>query len=149
MHIVTGHQFWSPNKMKTPLEIRNAKNSDIKDIVALSYKAYPKMGGYKADTVRGQINNFREGCFVILKDDVIVAYSASLIIEEKKALSQHNWKEITANGFGSTHNPDGDYLYGYETCVDPEVRGQRLGQRIYNARKRLVKFYALALVVQN
>lgn len=133
--------------MKTPLEIRNAKPSDIKEIKALSEKAYPKMGGYKADTIRGQINNFPDGCFVILLDQKIVAYSASLIIEEDKALKQHDWKEITANGFGSTHNPDGDYLYGYETCVDPEVRGRRLGQRIYNARKRLVKFWALKGIV--
>ena len=31
----------------------------------------------------------------------------------------------------TTHDIDGDYLYGYEICVDPEARGLRIGQRLY------------------
>lgn len=77
----------------------------------------------------------------------IVAYSASLLTDEKTALSPHTWKEITANGYASTHNSKGEYLYGFETCVDKSVRGKRLGLRIYNARKELVKFKNLKGIV--
>ena len=127
-------------KKTTLLDIRNATSSDIPRIALLVEKAYdPRMEGYKKDAIRGQLANFPEGCFVITLNDDIVAYSASLLIDEETAMKPHTWKQITANGFASTHNPDGEYLYGYETCVDPAVRGKRLGQRIYNARKRLVK----------
>lgn len=132
---------------KALLEIKNASFFDIPGIMRLVEKVYPKMGGYKKEMIRGQISNFSEGCFIITMNDQIVAYSASLLIDEKTALSSHDWKSITANGFALTHNDDGEYLYGYETCVDPDARGNRLGQRIYNARKRLVKFYQLKGIV--
>lgn len=131
---------------KKKIEIRNAKVSDITGINNLVKKVY-KDEGYKRETIRGQISNFQEGCFVILINDVIVAYSASIIVKEKWAMKPHTWKEITANGFGSTHDNNGDYLYGYETCVDPDVRGHRLGQRIYNARRELVKFQNLKGII--
>lgn len=132
---------------KSLIELRNAKMKDIPQIVSLSKKVYGKTDAYKSEIIRGQINNYPEGCFVISMSGKIVAYSASLLIEEKKAKAPHTWYEITAGGYGSTHNDDGDYLYGYETCVDPSVRGKRLGQRIYNARKNLVKFEKLKGVI--
>ncbi len=110
-------------------------------------KVYPETGSYGRDVVRGQIHNFSEGCFVILSDERLLAYSASLIIEEKKALSTHSWKEITGGGYATTHTDGGDFLYGYETCVDPEFRGQRLAARIYNARKDLVKLKKLKGII--
>lgn len=134
-------------KQKQQLEVRNAKFSDIENIVSLVGEVYKEMGSYKKEMIRGQISNFGDGCFVVLQGDKIVAYSASLIIGEDLALKQHTWKAITANGYASTHNPDGDYLYGYETCVDPSMRGYRIGQRIYNARKQVVNYYQLKGII--
>lgn len=129
------------------LDIRNATPRDIKQITKLLNKIYGEMEGYKIDMIRGQIQHFPEGCFVVFLDDEIVAYSASIIVSEKKALSSHTWDTITGNGYGSTHDPNGVYLYGYETCVDPNARGSRIGQRIYNARKRLVQYMKLKGIV--
>ncbi|NCN41402.1 carbon-nitrogen hydrolase family protein [bacterium] len=125
---------------KGKLELRNATIDDIPGIKALVEKVYVKLGGYTVEMLRGQITSYPEGCFVVIVQDKIVAYSASILVSEKLANSKHTWKSITGGGFGATHNVDGDYLYGYETCVDPDVRGHRIGQRIYNARQRLVKF---------
>jgi predicted amidohydrolase len=132
---------------KTKLDIRTAKVEDITQIKDLIKKVYPVMGTYSEDTIRGQITNYPDGHFVIELNGKIVAYSASIILSEKLALKEHNWKEVTANGFASTHDPNGEYLYGYETCVDPDVRGHRLGSRIYNQRKRLAKFERLKGIV--
>lgn len=132
---------------KSVLEVRNATKKDIPQIMELVEKAYPEIEGYRQETLHGQISNFNEGCFIAVLNNKVVAYSASIIISESKALGKHTWKQISANGFGSTHDEDGEYLYGYETCVDPDVRGNRIGQRIYNARKRLVKFYKLKGIV--
>ncbi len=129
------------------LELRNAKLSDIPEIIELVRSSYKDLGSYSKDVLRGQINNFSEGCFVVLLEGKIIAYSASLIIGEDKALKKHTWNQITGGGYGTTHDENGDYLYGYETCVLPGKRGLRIGQRIYNARKRLVKFYQLKGVV--
>ncbi|MEZ4873662.1 MAG: hypothetical protein R2827_15765 [Bdellovibrionales bacterium] len=71
------------------INIRNADYDDIPGIVELSKKVYKKMGSYKPEMVRGQISHFPDGCFVVEINNVIVAYSASLLIDEKQALEPH------------------------------------------------------------
>ena len=129
------------------IEVRNATPADIDEISTVVHTAYEGLDSYSDDMLRGQIANFPEGCFVVTREGKIIAYSASLIISEKLALAPHTWDAITGYGFGSTHDEDGDYLYGYETCVLPTERGYRIGQRIYNARKGLVSFYKLKGIV--
>src|SRR3546814_12954948 len=97
------------------------------------------MSGYSRDMIRAQINNYPEGQFVALYEGTIVGYCASMRLDERLALSPHGWEEITNDGFGSRHDPTGDWLYGYETCVDPEARGVRIGQRPYDSRKALAE----------
>ena len=130
------------------LEIRIADFSDIKGINHLIEKVYGIEWSYKMEVLRGQIRNFKDGCFVIVVDGEIVAYSASIIVKESDALNEnHTWAAITGRGYGSTHDPMGDYLYGYETCVDPDIRKTRLGRRIYMARENLAKAWNLKGIV--
>ena len=62
---------------------------------------------------------------------------ATFRIAEEIGLKTHTWTEITGNGYASGHDPQGDWLYGMEVCVDPDYRGHRMGQRLYNERKAL------------
>ena len=113
--------------------MRNAKLSDVPTIVELSYRAYEASGieGYREAAIIGQINNFPEGQFVCVQGDRVLGYCATFRISGELALKPHTWAEITGGGYGSRHDPEGDYLYGMEVCVDPEVRGYRIGQRLY------------------
>lgn len=131
------------------LTIRNAVISDIPAITDLSTRVYKGTGmyGYSEGAVTGQINNFPQGQFVILVNDKVVGYCATFRISEALALKSHNWAEITGNGFASRHDPDGDWLYGMEVCVDPAHRGYRLGQRLYNERKKLCQSLGLKGIV--
>lgn len=122
---------------RAQLSIRNAKLGDVNQIKALIAKAYPDMPNYTNSMLRGQINNFPEGQFVVTYGDDIIGYCATFQIEGEIALKPHTWTEITGGGYASRHDPDGDYLYGMEICVDPEFRGYRIGQRLYDARKKL------------
>lgn len=132
---------------KSRLEIRNADYSDIENIVQLVSKVYSEDYTYSPEMIRGQLNHFREGCFVVFLDGLLVAYSGCLITSGKKALAKHSWKEITGGGFSSTHDLNGDYLYGFETCVDKSIRGQRIAHRIYQKRVNLAKYYNLKGIV--
>jgi predicted amidohydrolase/GNAT superfamily N-acetyltransferase len=77
----------------------------------------------------------------------IVGYAASFRIDDAAALAPHTWAEITGGGYASRHDPKGDWLYGMEVCVDPAWRGQRVGQRLYDARKRLAENFELKGIV--
>ena len=97
--------------------------------------------------LHAQIINFPEGQVVVEYEGDIVGYAASFVIDEEAALSPHSWNEITGNGFGSRHNPKGDWLYGMEVCVDPERRRLRIGQRLYDARRELCERLGLKGIV--
>ncbi|PTQ11698.1 carbon-nitrogen hydrolase [Sphingomonas oleivorans] len=105
------------------------------------------MPGYSRGMVRGQINNFPEGQFVAVYDGKIVGYCASSRIDEAIALGPHDWDQISGKGFGSRHDPTGDWLYGFEMCVDPKQRGLRIGQRLYEARRMLAERLELKGIV--
>lgn len=121
------------------LVIRQAQTGDVAAIAALARRVYQDFVPYTRGEIRGQINNFPDGCFVAVLDDKVVGYCASMRIAGNKALAPHSWDEITGNGFGSRHDPTGDWLYGYEMCVDPKVRGTRLGRRLYEERRSLAE----------
>lgn len=131
------------------LIIRNAKLSDVPAIANLSSRVYAGTGmhGYTEGPLTGQINNFPQGQFVILVDDKVVGYCATFRISESLGLQAHTWTEITGNGYASRHDPQGDWLYGMEVCVDPDYRGYRLGQRLYNERKKLCQSLNLKGIV--
>ncbi|MCC6599002.1 MAG: GNAT family N-acetyltransferase [Alphaproteobacteria bacterium] len=119
------------------LFLRNATLKDVAGICALSNKVYEKKNALSEKMVRSHITTFPQGQFIALFEDKIVGHAATFIIDEKTALKSHSWKEITGNGYATRHDPDGDVLYGMEVCVDPEMRGTRIGQRLYNMRKKL------------
>lgn len=127
--------------------IRQARKEDAKPLRELCKRCYPKVRPYSTDVIRAQIENFPEGQFVAEIDGEILGYAASIIVQEKKALADHTWVEITGGAYGSTHDEDGDCLYGVEVMVDPSQRGYRIGQRLYDARKKVCLRYNLKGIV--
>jgi predicted amidohydrolase/ribosomal protein S18 acetylase RimI-like enzyme len=144
---VPGTKTGPAKTSKARLEVRQAKLKDVRAIGDLVRRAYDDLPAYTQGEIRGQINNYPEGCFVAKLDGVIVGYCASMRLDERVALSDHTWDEVTGNGFGSRHDPTGDWLYGYELCVDPKVRGTRLGRRLYEERRALAERHDLTGIV--
>jgi hypothetical protein len=114
----------SDNQLQNPksrLTLRNARPQDVPGICDLSRRVYQGSGmlGYSHGAVRGQINYFPRGQFVVLVDDKVVGYCATFRVREKLALRLHSWVEITGNGYASRHDQNDDWLYDMEVCVDP------------------------------
>jgi len=131
------------------IEVRNAVREDIPQIIEMVRRIYEGtgLGTYGDATLRGQIHNFPEGQFVVTADGQVVGYCATFLISGPIGLAPHTWDEITGGGFASRHDPDGDYLYGMELCVDRAYRGLRIGQRLYNARKKLCLAWRLRGII--
>lgn len=134
-------------KISPRLIVRQATPDDVDHIHELVRKVYEAWPPYPSDMIRGQINNFPEGHLVAELEGKIVGYCASIIVDGDHALRPHTWRTITGGGFGVTHNPEGEYLYGYEICVDPDIRGRRIGQRFYNERKKICRYYHLKGII--
>ena len=56
---------------------------------------------------------------------------------ETTANKPHTYEEITGGYTFSTHQGNGDMLYGIDVFIQPEFRGLRLGRRLYDYRKEL------------
>jgi predicted amidohydrolase/ribosomal protein S18 acetylase RimI-like enzyme len=82
---------------------------------------------------------FPEGQVCIEDNGEPIAAALSIIIDFSLFGDQHSYDQVTGRGTFSTHDPEGDYLYGIEVFVDPEYRGMRLGRRLYDARKEIAE----------
>ena len=129
------------------LRVRNATAADILQLVALTARVYTPEWGHSAEMLRGQLARFTEGQFVAEYGDRIVGYCATFRVAEQPALAPHTWREITGGGFAARHDPEGDWLYGMDVCVDPDFRGLRIGRRLYAARKKLCQKLGLRGIV--
>lgn len=128
----------APARTKAELTVRRATLADVPALQALSEKIYPAAPFTEA-MIRGQIINFEKGQFLVEYSGKIVGYCATFMISGDVCLKPHSYKEITGGGYGSRHDPQGDYLYGMEVGVDPEYRGLRIGSRLYQQREKLCK----------
>ncbi|MHB1195268.1 MAG: bifunctional GNAT family N-acetyltransferase/carbon-nitrogen hydrolase family protein [Lutibacter sp.] len=83
------------------------------------------------------ISRFPEGQVVIKVNNQIAGCALSIMLDYSKVEKVHTYRQITGNYTFSTHNPDGDMLYGIDVFIKPEFRGLRLGRRLYDYRKEL------------
>ena len=129
----------TPAAARRNLELRNATETDIPAIVELSRRVYPGEVPYSRGQIRGQINAFPEGQFVVTYDGEVVGYAATFIVSERLALADHRWETITGGGFAARHDAEGEWLYGMEVCVDRARRRLRIGQRLLRRAQAAVR----------
>ena len=134
------------NNNAAKLKVREAVLADIPALVALSLKVYPD-DAFSAEHMHGQITKFPQGQFVVEYEDKIIGHCSTFRIDGDICLKPHTWMEITGGGFASRHDPKGDYLYGMNVTVDPDFRGLRIGNRLYQRRKKLCKDLKLRGIV--
>ena len=91
---------------------------------------------------------FPRGQVVAEIDGVVVGAIATLILPRATdPLIAHTWYEATADGFFTTHDPEGDALYLADVYVDPAAWGRGVGMALYGGLRSLCRELRLARVV--
>lgn len=122
------------------LKLRHLLLDDYEIIRNLSTRVYAGISvPWPLEAFTQLIETFPEGQVCIEDNGIPVAVAFSLIIDFSVFGDNHSYAQITANDTYTTHDSEGDYLYGIEVIVDPEYRGLRLGRRLYDARKELAE----------
>ncbi len=130
------------------LELRHLTKNDFADIQRLQNEIYPRLGGaWPQKTFDSQLNVFPEGQICLEDKGRVVAAAFSLIVDYDKFGDKHTYDEITGDAYLTTHDPNGDVLYGIEVFVSPDYRGLRLGRRLYEARKELCRNLNLKSII--
>jgi GNAT superfamily N-acetyltransferase len=80
---------------------------------------------------------FPEGQFIAVEQatDRVVGLTVSMRTHFNLRLPQlPEWWSSTGDGWLSTHQPHGDWMYGVESCVHPDFRSAGVGGQLMDAR---------------
>jgi predicted amidohydrolase/ribosomal protein S18 acetylase RimI-like enzyme len=130
------------------LKLRNLRLSDYDDVHDIMEIVYPNMdGAWSREQFASQIARFPEGQVCIEDNGKVVAATISLIVDYGRYGDRHTYWQIIGDGYLTTHDPNGDTLYGVDIFVHPDYRDMRLGRRLYDARKELCEKLNLRAVI--
>ena len=130
------------------LKLRNLRLSDYGDVHDIMEIVYPNMdGAWSREQFASQIARFPEGQVCIEDNGKVVAATISLIVDYGRYGDRHTYWQIIGDGYLTTHDPNGDTLYGVDVFVHPDYRDMRLGRRLYDARKELCEKLNLRAVI--
>lgn len=109
---------------------------ELKKVMIVSYQKVED-NYWEKHEIEKLLNLFPEGQVVIKVNGILAGCALSLIVKSQLAQKKHTYKQITGNYTFSTHDPEGDMIYGVDLFIKPEFRGLRLGRRLYDYRKEL------------
>jgi GNAT superfamily N-acetyltransferase len=126
--------------------VRETRPEDFGPIITLCSEVYAGGPPWTLDQLRSHHDVFPEGQLVAEERTThrIVGMAASLIILWDDYEPQGTWRDFTASGFFTNHDPArGRTLYGAEIMVAPGLQGGGIGSALYNARRSLAERYGL------
>ena len=139
----SGHENTSTTQNLPQVMIRNTLPADIPKVVGLQKESFPFLARYgniwHPEELQSHLRIFPQGQFVAVEPDgTLVGSASTLIVSLDPEYAEHTWKEITADGIFTNHNPEGDSLYGADISTHPKYRHEGIGKMLYNTRKQLV-----------
>jgi predicted amidohydrolase/ribosomal protein S18 acetylase RimI-like enzyme len=121
------------------LHLRPLELGDYPEVARLQLACFPNVEPWTEQNLKEQLKRFPEGQLCIEMDGEVVATSSALIVASDDWLEPHTFDEVSDYGRIRSHDPEGDTLYGIDIAVRPDHRGQRLGHRLYEHRKELIR----------
>ncbi len=129
------------------IKLRNLRIEDFDDLTEIMNLVYKDMGNWHKSQIETLLRIFPEGQICIEDKGKVVAFALSIIVDEDNLDDDHTYREVIDRGSFSTHDAQGDILYGIEVGVHPEYQGLRLGRRLYDGRKELCENLNLKSIV--
>jgi GNAT superfamily N-acetyltransferase len=115
-------------------------------LAAMQSRVFPTLHAEELFTVsmyRAQIAAFPEGQLTALLDSpggpIVVGATTTFRTNRDFDGEVPYYFEVIGEGMLTTHEPDGEWLYGVDVSVDPDYRRLGIGSRIYDARRELVR----------
>jgi GNAT superfamily N-acetyltransferase len=122
--------------LKQGYVIQNSEPHHCKDLEKLQKIVFPTLSEDEIMREKHYLNHiklFPAGQFVILDGDKVIGMSTT--IRYHLALEDHTFLEISDGLWMTSHEPNGEWLYGMDVGVHPDYRGQGLGREIYRSRQ--------------
>jgi GNAT superfamily N-acetyltransferase len=97
---------------------------------------------FSADNYRKHVEVFPDGQYMAVlrhpDGDLVVGACSAIRQQFDFDHIQHKFADLTGNGWLTTHDPQGDWLYGIDMCVHPKYQRRRIATRLYKVRANVV-----------
>jgi 4-aminobutyrate aminotransferase / (S)-3-amino-2-methylpropionate transaminase / 5-aminovalerate transaminase len=93
---------------------------------------------FKARHYRKHIELFEDGQFVVVDNDRVVGSTSTIRLHFDFHHVDHTFAEIIRGGWLTSHETDGDWLYGADVGINPAYRRRGLATALYAARQETV-----------
>lgn len=122
----------------------NTESWMAEPLEAVQAASFPEMASeelIRAEHYRAHLERFPEGQFAILEraTNRVVASSTDFRTRVDFGHYQHRYIDAVGGNWLTTHQPDGDWLYGADIGVHPDFRGLGLSKLLYAARQDLAR----------
>jgi len=132
-----------PSGLTIGLTIRPYTTADTAALRAIQAACFPPPfpsdQWWSAAQIEEHVRIFPAGALAAECDGKLVGSATALIVGAAALAGEHTWAGISANGWLTTHDPDGDTLYGVDIAVIPAARGRGVARALYRARFALVR----------
>lgn len=133
-------------RARAAIRVRRMKRTDFPGVIALTRQVYPHSRPWSEEQLASHLQIFPQGQIVAEDTSTgeIVGMAASLIVFWEDYDMTASWRDFTAHGMFTNHDPAmGRTLYGAEIMVMPGRQGQGIGSKLYQARERIAVKYGL------
>lgn len=128
-------------KLPSGLTLLNAQaehSEQLEDLQRICFPTLADSERFKAAHYRRHIELFSDGQMVVLDNDRVVGATTTLRLSFDFVHVDHTFAEVIAGGWLTSHEPDGEWLYGADISTHPAYRGRGVAGALYAARQELV-----------
>jgi GNAT superfamily N-acetyltransferase len=131
--------------LKNGLVVASTAPEHAEALEALQRIVFPTLADderFKAAHYRKHVELFPEGQFVVLdpdKSDRVVGMTSTIRLPFDFDHPGHTFADIIQGGWLTSHDPEGDWLYGADIGAHPEYRRRGIARALYAARHETVR----------
>src|ERR1041385_1132584 len=128
-------------KLPSGILITHMLPSHTEQLEELQHKVFPHLSEEEilhAAQYQKHLEIFPEGQFVALDGKKVVGATTTMRYHyDLDHPAAHTFTEIMGGGWLTTHDPNGEWLYGIDVSVDPAYRKMGIAKALYRARQHL------------
>lgn len=115
----------------------------LEELQILVFPSLDDRERFKREHYRKHIELFPEGQFVALAEDKVVGMTSTIRLDFDFEHIDHTFADVIQGGWLTSHEPQGEWLYGADIGTHPEYRGRGIARGLYAARHETVKVLGL------
>ena len=128
-------------ELRSGLMIASMRPEHAEALATLQGIVFPTLAEearFKAPHYRHHLELFAEGQFVVLDGQRVVGGTTTVRVDFDFDQPAHTFEDMIQGGWMTSHQPEGQWLYGADVSIHPEYRRRGLATALYAARQQLV-----------